>query len=483
MTVNFNPVARNPNGRYLIWLTHCLIMTMLLSTFTPASKSQAQTLENPDFAAAMQQITNQNWQQAEALLTAILQQNPARHRARLELGRVFIKLGKTEQAKSQFNTVLKHPTVPDRVKQNIKQLLQQIPVATAKHMATQELEISTPQNQASSEKHRFNAVFQFSLGYDDNVRYSAADYFIEDDPFLNGVFVDFDDGSFVFVAPDGFVYDEEGNLLFENDGFLDLGDPDRENGFAEARLEFNHSYAFAGVQGLIWNNQFSLQTTKNEQLSRYDRLQARLETGLSWRLSEQWKLNVDVHYRRLERDGAVQVRAFGLAPELTWYNHFGSWSFGLQWLRRQYEDSLYITGELETLYEGFDNNITGLSTKWSNLFLDNKLLLLAKFEYSDSNASDDFDYKGQRYTLASVYKINDSLTFLLSADDFHQDYSESVGGPLDDDITTFRSRLTWQFNDTTQLFLAGERAIRTSDIYGGLKSDKSLVQAGVEFSF
>lgn len=479
MIVNSNPmpkIAKNTLRSQLL-----LAATMILLVF--AQISEAQTLQDPAFANAMKYVKAKQWSKAETLLKSMLAQNPELHRARLELGLVYRQLNNPELSNAEFATLLAHPAVPERVKQNIRQMLEQNTQGPQTSHVDTSNSHSVDGHGTELARHQFNASLQLSLGYDDNVRYSAADYFLEDDPFLNGVFLEQDDGSFVFVSPDGFVYDEEGNVLFENDGFLDLGNPDRENSFAEARFELNHQYQFTEVSGLSWYNQLSLQATKNQQLSQYNRLQLRIESGLSWRLSEHWKLDIAASHRHLERDGQVQVRALSLAPELTYYTQLGSWTLGMQWMRRKYEDSLFVTGDLETIYEGFDNNINLVSGKWSNLFLDNKLLLLAKFEYSDSNASDDFDYKGQRFTLAGVFKFNESWDLLLSADDFHQDYSESVEGPLDDDITTFRTRLTWQMKDSLSLFLAGERAIRTSDIYGGLKSDKSLLQLGVEWRF
>ena len=454
-------------------------LIILLFTFSPSGHSQ--TAQDPKFTLAMQYVGAGNWQKAEDLFKAILADNPQQHRSRLELGLVYAKLNKHQQARNEFQTLLAHPAVPDKVKDNIRRLLQQLPDSSSHSPAN--IDVTSPNNEQSSSPHQFSGNLQLSIGYDDNVRYSAADYFMEDDPFLNGVFLDVDEDSPVFVAPDGFVYNEDGNQLFANDGFFDLGNPDRENRITEARIDLEHQYRFDFTTHLTWHNQLSMQTTDNAQLSNYDRLQLRFESSLAWRFSPYWKLEVAAHHRLLERNSQVQVRAFGLTPELTYYSELGSWTVGMQWMRREYEDSLFVTGEVESVYAGFDNKISSLSGKWSDLFWNQSLLLLAKIELSDSNASDDFDYKGRRFTLASVYKFNDQWNLLLSADDFHQDYSESVGGPLDDDISTFRSKLTWQISDDLAVFVAGERAIRTSDIYGGLKSDKTVTQLGIEYQF
>lgn len=473
-----------------------LFFVFMVSFGFPFIGVQSQTMSNPTFADAMAHIEKGQWLQAEKLLTSLLTQHPNLHRARLELGLTYIQLKKLEQAKQQFEKLLASPDVPDNVKQNIRQMMVEnidnenrnssssfnnAPSTTTEHQKT----TSAP---TSNKPHQIEGSVQLSVGYDDNVRYSASDYFLEDDPLLNGVFFDLEDGSFVFIAPDGFVYDEDGNLLFENNDFIDLGNPDRKNSFTEARINLNHQYQFDNRltkprQTLSWYNNLALQATDNQQLSSYNRLQMRLETGLTWQIAEPWKFDIEAHYRLLERDGKVQIRSWGIDPTMTYYNQWGSWTVGLQWMRREYEDSLVVTGELETLYEGFNNDIKGISGKWSRLFWDNRLLLLTRLELTDSNASDGFDYKGTRLTIASVYNFRPDLSLLLSASEFNQDYSELGDGPLDDDITTFRSKITYQMSESVGVFLSGERAIRTSDIYSGIKSDKTLWQLGVQLDF
>ena len=460
-------------------------MLLMITTWTWSPSSHAQTMDNRMFAAAMAHIEIKEWPQAEGLLKFLLSENPQMHRARLELGLVYLKMGNTEKAHQQFEVLLSKTDVPENVKQNIRQMMSQSAAASQPEIAKS---ANIPATDAEPEtnqsyEHLVQGSLQLSVGYDDNVRYSSADYFLEEDPFLDGVFLELDDGELVYVAPDGFVYDIDGNLLFENDGFVDFGSPDSSNRFLEARLNLNHEYRFSSMTGLTWHNKLSLQNTDNHEHSQYNKTQVRLETGLSQRISDSWKWSVIAHHRLLERDGQVQIRAWGIDPELTYYNNWGSWTLGFEWMDRQYEDSIIVTGDIETFYFGFSSTIREISAKWSKLFWDNDLLLLAKFEYSDNNADDDFNYKGTRYTFASVYDFHTDWSLLLSATRFRQDYSEVSDGPLDDTSTSFRAKLTYSLNDSIDLFLAGERALRTSDVYGGIKSDKSLVQLGAEVAF
>ncbi len=456
-----------------------LFCLWIISLF-PASDTIAQTMDNPNFAAAMAEVEQGQWQKAQALLNGLITQNPSLHRARLELGLVYIRLGKPKKAKYHFLTLLNETNVPEVVKHNILQLLPEI---DAQIVGTTKNNTDEVADKQPAQEHMYDGSFQLGLGYDDNVRHSSADYFLEDDPFSVGLFLELEDGSEVFVSPDGFVYDIDGNLLFENDGFVDLGNPDRSNAFAEAKLTLNHQYAIPAVQDISWHNSLSLQATQNQDHTDYNRLQARIDTRFSWRTSEQWKWSVQAHYRQLQRDGKDQIHAYAIDPELTYFNPWGSWSLGLQWMRRKYQDSIVISGELESFYPGFTNTIRAISAKWSKLFFDTDLLLLAKFELSDSSASDGFDYKGTRLTLASVYNLNQDCSLMLSASRLKQDYSEVSDFPLHDDSTALRTRLSYALTDSTELFLAGERALRQSDVYGGIKSDKSQWQLGFEMAF
>ncbi|MBE1300292.1 MAG: hypothetical protein GJ680_10360 [Alteromonadaceae bacterium] len=433
------------------------------------------------FAEAMQQIESGKWQEAESILKAILVENSQQHRARLELGLVYIQLGKRDAALQAFQIILNEPSVPENVKQNVRQIIHETQPVLAEETT---LGTSTTVTHLSSEtpqKHKFSGAISFSSGYDDNVRYSSSDYFLEDDPQLDGIFLNLGEDEIVYIAPDGFVYDIDGNFLFENDGFIDFGTRDRDNIFIEGKVTFKHQYQFKN--GWRWQNEVVVNATENVEHGLYNKEQLRIETGVDDNLSDNWKWSVVAHYRHLRRDGKTQIRASGIAPEITYFNRFGSWTFGFEWMSRDYEDSVIITGDIESLYYGFESTIRAISSKWSKLYFDNSLLLFTQVELSDNNASDGIDYKGTRITLAAAYDFNEQWNLLLSATDFKQDYSEFGDFPLDDTSSTFRGKLSYQYSSNTEFFLSGERAYRNSDIYGGIKSDKSLFQLGFERSF
>lgn len=460
----------------LLWLLLC-------------SNSFAQTSENRMFSAAMEYIKQEQWPQAEGLLKFMLDESPEMHRARLELGLVYLKSGKIQSAEQHFQLLLSNSDVPAAVKHNIRQFLDEHKAATSAikgsppPKSAPEESMPSQANDGNETKQQIRGELQLSAGYDGNVRYSSADYFLEDDPYLDGVFIELEEGELVYLAPDGFVYDIDGTLLYESDEPFEFNPPDSSNYFIEAGLKLHHQYQINSENDLVWHNALSLQTTDNAQHSQYNKTQMRLETGLSWQITENWQGSVVAHHRLLERDGKVQIRATGIDPELTYYNAWGSWAVRLMWMERQYEDSVFITDDIETVYFGFSSTIREVSLKWSKLFLSNKLLLLTRLDFSDNKADDDFNYKGTRLTLASVYNFNSNWSLLVSATKFNQDYSESAGENLHDTSTSIRAKLTYYLNDDFRLFLAAERALRNSDVYGGINSDKSILQMGAELTF
>ena len=467
---------------------HTCLFIMCLVT---AGHGQSQTLDDPLFASAMAHVEKGEWQQAEGLLKHQLSQNPDLHRARIELALVYVHLQQISLARLHFDKLLKVEALPDNVRRNIQQLRAQLDEPEPEVVPTG---LQAESEQGASAGHQVQSYLQVGWGYDSNVRFSSGDYFLEDDPFLDGVFVELEDGMLVYVSPDGFVYDANGVPLFENNGQFNLGDSDKGNMFAEAKLAVAHEYDFGRQNSLNWHNSMSIQASENAEFSDFNKMQVRLETGLDWQVSEQWKSSVAVHHRFLKRDGQVLIRVSGIEPELTYYTPWGSWTLGLEWMQRDYEDATTVNGDFILEFRGFETQTRGVSAKWSRLFWDNDLLLLGKIEYLDSNSSDGFDYEGYRASAAMVWDITENLSWSLSATHFHQDYSdvyaqsdqspeEFVPVDLEDESTIFRSRLSYALSPRWEFFVAAERATRTSDIYGGISSNKTSIQAGMKVSF
>ena len=476
-------------------LTHTLIsMLVVFSTLLTSHQSQAQTLDDPAFAAAMGHIEKGEWRQAEGVLLYMLSVNDKLHRARLELAIVYTQVNETEKALLHFDTLLNEDNIPKNVKQNILQLRSQIDIPQERHtqdnssprLSSNDAAIETQQTlsaAAQQRSHRVNGHVQASIGYDDNVRFTSGDYFLEEDPYIEGVFIILPDGMEVYVSNDGYVYDIYGNQLFENDGFINLGNSDSSNAFTEFDLGVEHQYQFGQFGNIHWHNSFSVQAKENEHHAEYNRLQIKLATSLDWRFHEQFSAAITLRHRLVKRSGNMQIRATSIEPNITYYSTFGSWDLGFKWADKVYEDSVFIDGDLYTFYSGFDTQLRSVTGKWSKLFWDESLLVLAKIEFSDSNASDGFDYKGIKATAGIAYDINESWNVLLSIIESEQDYSEITEGKLKDKSTTFRSKLNYTFNDHIDVFFSSERAMRSSDVYGGIDSDKSLLQLGIKLNY
>lgn len=470
---------------------------IFISALLFSAHTRAQTYEDPLFAAAMQHVDKQEWQKAEALLEFQLSQNNDLHRARVELALVYAKQSKFELARKNLDQVLAVKELPDNVRTNIYRIRQRL----AQDNASTTLEVTAaPADKAvdipAETGHKLKSYAEVAIGHDDNVRFSSDDYFVQDNPFQDGVFIQNPDGMVFFVAPDGFIYDEMGNQVASNDGFIDLGLHAPDNTFYEASLNFDHSYTFGGEHKLKWYNQVDILASENAEFSSHNKLQVKLNTGFNWLLSDQVKADVGVLHRVLKRNGVVQVRGTKITPALTYYNHWGSWELGFSWQQREYEDATFTFGDFNSYFYGFETKSRSLSTKWSNLFLDNDLLLLGKLELQDSNASDGLDNKAVKATAIMLYSFNDDWKWQFSASRLLREYKSEVvvsGGDnfIGDVITenrkdrsiTFKSRLSYDINSHWQAFLSAERGMRRSAIYNGIESDKTQVKLGLRLNF
>ena len=105
-------------------------------------------------------------------------------------------------------------------------------------------EIETPDND-------WTVSVDFATGYDSNVRFSFGDYFLEDDPYVDGTYIALSDGTVIFYAPDGNVYDQAGNLIDPALFNIDLGPRKQDTGYVEAKLLLEHERKF---EGLDWSS-------------------------------------------------------------------------------------------------------------------------------------------------------------------------------------------------------------------------------------
>ena len=203
------------------------------------------------------------------------------------------------------------------------------------------------------------------------------------------------------------------------------------------------------------------------------------------------------HYRLLQRDSQTQVQSYGLEANLAYYNALGKWQVGFNWMDRIYEES-YIERDIYAyIFDEVKSNTRSLSLAWSKLFLNNDLLLLAKFDYLDINEQTqypDFDYydeysnsdhTGIKYSSAIIYSFTPNLKLSLTMLSLTLDYSDdfTYSGDQQDKSSAIKSKLIYSLNDTFDIFLVAEKTKRDSDQYDGIQSDKSLLKAGIRLNF
>ena len=465
MTLNSNFRHYDSNGLSTgLRLCNALWVALMLLY---SSCSVAQTSGNKAFIDAMALVENGEWRAAKIALKAQLKENPNFHRARVELALVYIQINQIDQAREEFDYVLSQPNIPPNVRSNIEHMRAQLDSITVTKTPT----------------HSFESSLSFALGYDDNVRFSGDDYFLDEDPYRDGIFVELNDGLVIYISPDGFAFDIEGNRIVELDGVFDRGERTLDNMLFEGTFDLGHRYQFGEQSEFDWHTDIRIQATENNEFSQFDKLQLRVKTGLGWRLSETVHSEFNLHHRVLQRDGQLQVRATTLESLTSFYTNSGQFSVGYEYMKRRYEDGSFINGDFETLFFGFETNTHSVMGKWSRLFADGNVLLVGQVQYIDSNSSDGFDYKGIKGSLSTTIKVTTDIHFSASATQLVQDYSEIADYDLEDETMQLKSRLSYVIKDDLSLFVSFERGLRSSDIYGGIKSQKSAVQLGIEYQF
>lgn len=464
-----------------------------------SAATRAQTHEDPMFAAAMAYVDKKNWPKAEALLEFQLSQNASLHRARVELALVYAHQEKIQAALKNLDQVLTVEQLPENVRANVYRLRQRLSEQKkTPDERTEPLELVASVTKENDTGHQVKTHLEVAVGFDDNVRFSSYDYFLQDNPFQDGVFIDNGQGDLLYVAPDGFIYDSSGFPIARNNGIFDLGLEKPENVFYEYSIHFDHTYLFGNASGLKWYNGLHILASENAEFEEHNKFQVKLNTGFNWHLSEQLKADVELQHRLLKRNGQIQVRGTKFTPSMTYFNQWGSWELGFSWQRRAYENAIFTHGDFTSSFIGFETTNRSLFTKWSNLYLNNDLLVLGKVEIQDSNASDGLDNKGVKATAAMVYSFNDDWRWLFSVSRLLRDYnimsSQNVSEPTStpqgfinekrkDRSMTFKTRLSYDIDRHWQVFLSGERGMRRSAIYNGITSDKTQFKLGVKLSF
>lgn len=475
----------NLNFKFINQLT-CYVLLIFL---TPQVLSNEQTEVDKLFTLGMTQSKSNNWLEAKDTFESLLQLNENLHRARVELATVYMHLNEHHLAITQFDKVLSLTDLPENVRKNILNLKIQALTELNQKLAAQ---VNKKDNNST-----FIGSAEIGLGYDDNVRFSFGDYFLEDDPYYDSYYVELSDGTLLIIANDGYVYDMDGNQLFENDGQYETTNVKKGSQFNELRLNLHHKYAFNSDNNITWNNALNLKKTNNVDLQTYSKFQIKLDSEINWKLNKKIEMSYLAHYRLLQRDSQTQVQSYGLEANLAYFNALGKWQVGFNWMDRIYEESFIERDIYAYIFDEVKSNTRSLSLAWSKLFLNNDLLLLAKFDYLDINEQTqypDFDYyeeynnsdhTGIKYSSAIIYSFTPDLKLSFTMLSLTLDYSDDFTyfGEQQDKSSAIKSKLIYSLNDSFDIFLVAEKTKRNSDQYEGVQSDKFLFKAGVRLNF
>jgi len=454
MTINFPTKQKIKLG----------LLCLLLSHF-PA---QANTLS--PFDKAMQYVEQGQWFKAETLLSYQLEQKPDHHRARLELAMVLMQTQDYDEAKKHLSTLLQVKQLPENVRFNIDVMLNQI---NDKQQA-QLIADTQP-------KHDWNFGIDVALGYDSNVRFSFGDYFLEDDPYADGTYLQLGDGSYVFYSPDGNVYDMAGNILDAEALNIDLGPREQDTAYTEAKLLVEHNYK---RDNFDWNSSFLLQNSDNKEFSDFDKSLYKLQSEVSWQLSEHTEFSTEYEHRTIVRGGHTLLTANAITFNYGWLNSYGNFDIYLEFMQRDFSDSETMRGNTVTTFQGFDNDSVALGVDWSKFYFNQRLLTKVNLEYKKNKASDDLDYEGLQTKVVAIYRLADKWNLAGYLSYFEQDYdSHLITDRLTDKSTKFGTKLDYQLAPNKEIFIGLDRGLRNSDIYGDVSSAKTNVKLGVAITF
>lgn len=435
------------------------------------------------FDKAMQYVEQGKWLQAETLLQYQLEIAPSHHRARLELAMVSMQMEQYSQAKENLLTLLEVKELPENVKFNIDVMLEQVSAKrpSAVTLKTKDSEELAPATSSTSPNQNWSASVDFAAGYDSNVRFNFGDYFLEEDPYTDGTYIALTDGSYIFYAPDGNIYDQAGNWLDPDMYNIDLGPREQDTAYVEAKMQLEYERKF---DNLDWNTQLLIQNSDNVDFNDFDKLLVKLHSRMTWQLSTNSDFTLDFEHRNLKRGGEKLLTSHAIGFGYNWVANYGTFGLYTQYMERKFYDSQTQRGNLRTLFKGFENDTATLGFTWSKLFMDKRLLSQLNVEYKDSRASDDLDYKGMSTKLALVYRLTDKWNIAGYISNFRQvyDYRENIGRAVDKSLK-FGTKLDYQFDTDKEIYLGFGKGLRSSDIYGDISSDKVDVKLGMKMTF
>jgi len=471
------------------FINYFIYVLLLLFTAQVYAKESAEV--DKLFTKGMTQSKNSHWLEAKKSFELLLKFNKQLHRARVELAIVYMHLNQHDLAIIEFDKVLSINGLPSNVHSNILNLKIQS-LTELNEALVKKLNLNPDRNKSAFQGHA-----EVAFGYDDNVRFTFGDYFLEDDPYYDSYFIELNDGTILEVSSDGYVYDIDRIPLFKNEGQYEISKLKKGSQFNDLRLNLQHQHQFDTSDKVIWTNLLNLKKINNVDLQSYSKFQVKLDSEINWRLNKKIELSYLAHYRLLQRDSETQVQTYGLEANLAYFNDFGKWQFGFNWMDRVYEESIVERDTYILVFDEVKSNTRTLSLTWSKLFFSNDLLLLTKFDYLETDEQTQYpdpsyyelygnsDHTGIKYSGAMIYSFTPALKLSLTMINLTLDYSDddTYYGDQQDKSQAIRGKLNYRINDNFDIFITGEKTTRNSDQYEGIKSDKSLVKAGIRLNF
>lgn len=431
------------------------------------------------FDQAMQHVERGEWVAAEALLNYQLSQSPEQHRVRLELALTQMQLTKYSEAKSHLLALTQMSELPDNVRFNIELLLN---------------EINKKQQQvAPTSAHQWGLVGSLATGYDDNVRFSFGDYFLDDDPYLDSFYFVLPDGKEYFISEKGYLYSLDGEIVMPDELGIDIAPfiEKPNTTFIESTAQVKYNYIGERV---TWKNNLLIRNIDNYDFSDYDKLLYKLDSELVWPISSDKEIGVQLEQRNQFRGGQPQIKSSAIKLGYRFFFDTSEWHVYGQYMDRTFETIEVKFGDFSYTNYGFDNTSWALGVEWNKLLYNNHLLAKVQFELKNNDASDGLNYQGGILKTALVYQITDEWSAVGYAHFFQQDYKQSdlenvYGLEADSDIASIDkslrigAKIEYQMSEHLSTFLSTDWGERSSDIYWGVHSNTVRIKLGFNYEF
>lgn len=432
------------------------------------------------FEQAMLHNERGEWLEAETLLSYQLSQNPMQHRVRLELALTQMQLGKFDVAKEHLLSLKQVTELPENVRFNIDIMLNEI------NAKSQLAEVEPSKSQ-------WGLIGTLATGYDDNVRFSFGDYFLDDDPYLDSFYFVLPDGKEYFISQKGYLYSLDGEIVMPEELGIDISPfLEKPNSmFVESAAIIKYSYLGEQVN---WKNNLLIRNIDNADFSDYDKLLFKLDSELAWPLASDKEIALQFEQRNQFRGGEPQITSSALTLGYRLFSKSSEWYMYGQYMDRSFKTIEVQFGDFSYTNYGFDNKSWAAGVEWNKLFYNNQLLAKVQFELKSNDASDGLNYLGAILKTALVYQLDDKWSVAGYVNFFQQDYSksdliEAYGLDENSELATIDkslrigSKVDYQINQQLSVFVSADWGERSSDIYWGVQSNTVRAKLGFNFEF